>query len=95
MIDLSVINLMQHISTRHQPILYNIVYLQYLFARQTHLEYRMMKDTTYMSEACCTCATLLSNVSPEYDEKTEKPKAYDRELECCGRIICGNCINVS
>ncbi|KAL9040222.1 MAG: hypothetical protein Q9180_002047 [Flavoplaca navasiana] len=27
-----------------------------------------------------------------YDEKTEKRVAQDRRLDCCGRIICGNCI---
>jgi len=47
-----------------------------------------------MEEACCTCALLLSNIIPEYDEKSEKPKAHDRRLECCSRIICGNCIAV-
>ncbi|KAH8815834.1 hypothetical protein F5884DRAFT_195732 [Xylogone sp. PMI_703] len=44
------------------------------------------------SRACCTCATLLLNVTPIYDEKTEKPLGSDRRLECCNRIICGNCI---
>ncbi|KAL8901796.1 MAG: hypothetical protein Q9192_000378 [Flavoplaca navasiana] len=28
----------------------------------------------------------------DYDEKTEKRVAQDRRLDCCGRIICGNCI---
>ncbi|KAL3425996.1 hypothetical protein PVAG01_02787 [Phlyctema vagabunda] len=46
-----------------------------------------------MDEACCTCATPLSKVSPLYDEKTEKPVALDRRLDCCGRVICGNCIH--
>ncbi|KAM0799675.1 hypothetical protein BDR22DRAFT_855051 [Usnea florida] len=41
-------------------------------------------------EACCTCATM---ISPQYDEKTEKPILLDRRLECCGRITCGKCIN--
>ncbi|KAF6238488.1 hypothetical protein HO173_003456 [Letharia columbiana] len=41
---------------------------------------------------CCTCATLLSVISPQYDEKTEKPTVQDRRLECCGRVICGKCI---
>ena len=45
-------------------------------------------------EACCTCAKYISNVVPAYDEKTEKPIAQDRRLQCCGRIICGNCIAV-
>ena len=45
-------------------------------------------------EACCTCASLLSVISPEYDEKTEKPVAQDRRLDCCGRVICGKCIAV-
>ena len=44
--------------------------------------------------ACCTCASLLSNINPEYDEKTEKPVAQDRRLNCCGRVICGKCITV-
>jgi hypothetical protein len=47
---------------------------------------------TTMEESCCTCAQLLKNVFPHYDEKSEKPKAVDRRLDCCGRIICGNCI---
>jgi hypothetical protein len=45
-------------------------------------------------EACCTCAVLLRTISPLYDEKTEKPTALDRRLECCGRVICGRCISV-
>jgi len=43
-------------------------------------------------EACCTCATLLSQVSPQYDSKTEKPTAQERTLDCCGRTICSSCI---
>ncbi|KAH8595808.1 hypothetical protein B0O99DRAFT_143876 [Bisporella sp. PMI_857] len=46
-----------------------------------------------MDEACCTCALLMRNIVPEYDEKSEKPKAQDRRLECCDRVICGNCIS--
>lgn len=46
-------------------------------------------------ESCCTCARLLSTILPEYDEKTEKPVATDRCLDCCNRIICGGCILVS
>ena len=45
------------------------------------------------SEACCTCATLLISTSPPYDEKTEKPLAQDRQLDCCGRTICALCIS--
>lgn len=45
-------------------------------------------------EACCTCATLLSAIPPQYAEKTEKPIANDRRLPCCGRVICGACIAV-
>jgi hypothetical protein len=45
-----------------------------------------------MDEACCTCATLLQNCLPQYDEKSEKPKALDRRLDCCRRVICGSCI---
>ncbi|KAE9379044.1 hypothetical protein N431DRAFT_434047 [Stipitochalara longipes BDJ] len=45
-----------------------------------------------MEESCCTCATLLKNILLQYDEKSEKPKAFDRRLDCCGRVICGNCI---
>ncbi|MCJ1483264.1 hypothetical protein MMC06_003431 [Schaereria dolodes] len=44
-------------------------------------------------EACCTCASLLSKISPQYDVKTEKPVAQDRRLDCCGRVICGKCIS--
>ncbi|KAF1965414.1 hypothetical protein BU23DRAFT_593678 [Bimuria novae-zelandiae CBS 107.79] len=45
-----------------------------------------------MSEACCTCAALLTSIPPTYDEKTEKPTQYERRLECCGRAICARCI---
>jgi len=44
------------------------------------------------SEACCTCAALLSSIPPTYDEKTEKPALYERRLECCNRAICARCI---
>lgn len=44
------------------------------------------------SEACCTCATLLSSIPPTYDEKTEKPSQYERRLDCCGRAICARCL---
>ena len=47
-----------------------------------------------MEEACCTCAALLSSITPQYDEKTEKPKAVDRRLHCCGRVVCAKCIHV-
>ncbi|KAI6716279.1 hypothetical protein JHW43_001238 [Diplocarpon mali] len=45
-----------------------------------------------MEESCCTCATLLENLGLVYQEKSEKPKAVERRLECCGRVICGTCI---
>ncbi|KAJ4360088.1 uncharacterized protein N0V89_000647 [Didymosphaeria variabile] len=45
-----------------------------------------------MSEACCTCAALLSSIPLTYDEKTEKPAQYERRLECCRRAICARCI---
>ncbi|KAF2715659.1 hypothetical protein K504DRAFT_457810 [Pleomassaria siparia CBS 279.74] len=45
-----------------------------------------------MSEACCTCATLLSSLPPAYDEKTEKPIQYEHRFECCSRALCARCI---
>ncbi|KAF1833088.1 hypothetical protein BDW02DRAFT_397693 [Decorospora gaudefroyi] len=45
-----------------------------------------------MSEACCTCATLLSSIPPTYDEKTEKPAQFERRLQCCDRAICARCL---
>lgn len=45
-----------------------------------------------MSEACCTCATLLSSIPPTYDEKTEKSSQFERRLDCCGRAICTRCL---
>ncbi|KAL7626275.1 hypothetical protein AAE478_003045 [Parahypoxylon ruwenzoriense] len=42
-------------------------------------------------ESCCTCATLLCEVPRHSD--SEKPLPLDRQLECCGRVICGNCRN--
>ncbi|KAK8211016.1 hypothetical protein HDK77DRAFT_249901 [Phyllosticta capitalensis] len=44
------------------------------------------------SEACCTCAALLSTIPPTYDEKTEKPAQHERRLDCCGRAICARCM---
>ncbi|KAG9239241.1 hypothetical protein BJ875DRAFT_220652 [Amylocarpus encephaloides] len=43
-------------------------------------------------ESCATCAQYLRNIPPVYDEKSEKPVAQDRRLDCCGRVICGSCI---
>ncbi|CBX99696.1 hypothetical protein IAQ61_005052 [Plenodomus lingam] len=45
-----------------------------------------------MSEACCTCAALLSSIPPTYDEKIEKPSQFERRLDCCGRAICARCL---
>lgn len=47
------------------------------------------------NETCCTCARLLATIPPQFNEKTEKPLIYDRQLDCCGRFICGVCIAVS
>ncbi|OCL14784.1 hypothetical protein AOQ84DRAFT_384475 [Glonium stellatum] len=44
------------------------------------------------SEACCTCAALLTSIPPTYNEKTEKPALHERRLECCSRAICARCI---
>ena len=44
-----------------------------------------------IDEACCTCATV---ILPQYDEKTEKPTLQVHRLECCGRVVCGDCIAV-
>ncbi|KAF2104313.1 hypothetical protein NA57DRAFT_51146 [Rhizodiscina lignyota] len=45
------------------------------------------------SEACCTCASLLSSISPTYDEKSEKASPlHERRTTCCGRAICARCI---
>jgi hypothetical protein len=41
--------------------------------------------------ACCTCATLLSDTKIPYSIDSEKPLAFDRSLECCGRTICASC----
>ncbi|KAH7328515.1 hypothetical protein B0I35DRAFT_403869 [Stachybotrys elegans] len=38
---------------------------------------------------CCTCATHLSAAS---SRSTPSIKAEDRDLQCCGRIICGGCL---
>jgi hypothetical protein len=48
-----------------------------------------------MDEACGACATLLQNCLPQYDEQSEKPKALDRRLDCCRRVICGSCIAIN
>lgn len=44
-----------------------------------------------MVEACCTCATLLSDTKVPYDTGSEKPITLDRRLECCNRVICATC----
>jgi hypothetical protein len=51
-------------------------------------------EMAILDESCATCARYLSNIIPQYDEKSEKPKAQDRRLDCCGRVVCGNCIHV-
>ncbi|KAL0931727.1 uncharacterized protein CTRU02_212680 [Colletotrichum truncatum] len=51
-----------------------------------------MEKTPADSSACCTCAKLL-NFVPRYHSSTEKPLPDDRRLDCCGRIICGDCIH--
>ncbi|KAI5868023.1 hypothetical protein GGS23DRAFT_591825 [Durotheca rogersii] len=42
-------------------------------------------------QSCCTCATLLCEV-PRHGP-SEKPLPLDRHLDCCQRVICGNCRN--
>ncbi|KAH7128306.1 hypothetical protein B0J11DRAFT_431418 [Dendryphion nanum] len=44
------------------------------------------------SEACCTCASLLSSIPSTYDEKSEKQTQFERRLDCCKRAICARCI---
>ncbi|KAI1378256.1 hypothetical protein F4677DRAFT_388938 [Hypoxylon crocopeplum] len=51
----------------------------------------VLKLETTSVEYCCTCATLLSEV-PRHSE-SEKPLPLDRQLECCQRVICGNCLH--
>ena len=41
--------------------------------------------------SCCTCASLLSDTKIPYSTEFEKPLAFDRQLECCGRTICASC----
>lgn len=45
------------------------------------------------SDACCTCASLLSSIPPTYDEKSEKPPQHERRTQCCGRAVCARCIS--
>lgn len=40
---------------------------------------------------CCTCATFLRDTKLPRSPKSEKPLAFDRHLDCCGRIICAAC----
>jgi hypothetical protein len=42
-------------------------------------------------EACCTCATLLSDTKVPYDTESEKPICLDQRLDCCNRTICATC----
>ena len=43
------------------------------------------------TEACCTCATLLTESKVPYDPSSEKPLLYNRRLSCCSREICALC----
>jgi hypothetical protein len=43
------------------------------------------------SETCGICASLLSDL-PVYDEKSEKPYGDHTLLDCCGRVVCSNCL---
>ncbi len=43
------------------------------------------------NEACCTCATLLTDTKVPYDPDSEKPLVLDRRLDCCSRTICATC----
>ncbi|KAI6351128.1 hypothetical protein MCOR25_010123 [Pyricularia grisea] len=52
------------------------------------------------TSSCCTCAKLLSVLphytkesTPENSEKPPAPLPEHRQLGCCGRTICGSCIN--
>lgn len=44
-------------------------------------------------KACSTCARLLSEI-PRYGDNEKKLPMEDRTLGCCGRVICGVCIQV-
>ncbi|KAJ3579562.1 hypothetical protein NPX13_g997 [Xylaria arbuscula] len=50
----------------------------------------IIKQRVPNATSCCTCATLLTQV-PRLSE-SEKPLPSDRQLDCCGRAICGRCI---
>ena len=52
----------------------------------------VMKQGVASAISCCTCATLLTEV-PRLAE-SEKPFPSARQLDCCGRAICGCCIHV-
>ncbi|PSR93952.1 hypothetical protein BD289DRAFT_428371 [Coniella lustricola] len=60
----------------------------------------VVADTS--SEACCTCATIIRDSrdamsSARLDTNTEKQYSnpQDRRLDCCARVICGNCIDTN
>lgn len=40
---------------------------------------------------CCTCATLLAD-APHVSSISEKALPQERRLDCCSRVICGDCI---
>ncbi|KAI1433095.1 hypothetical protein GGR50DRAFT_537507 [Xylaria sp. CBS 124048] len=50
----------------------------------------VMKPRVCSTEACCTCATPLTEVPRLGDSGKQFPP--DRWLECCPRTICGRCI---
>lgn len=43
------------------------------------------------AETCCTCASRLVDSNVPYNTESEKPLCLDRQLDCCGRTICGTC----
>lgn len=78
------------VTTRHchscdQAVEYSNIYVP--------LTRRSIDSIVNMSliEACCTCATVLADTKVPYDTESEKPLAWDRRLECCGRTICATC----
>lgn len=82
----------------HPPTVVS-VYQVYFYLENPNTYYMntrldFVPQSVMLETACCTCAALLSDIEPQYDEKTEKPVAQDRRLDCCGRVICGKCISV-
>lgn len=73
-----------------EPVSFRISY----YEKAPHL----CASSIMASEACCTCATIISDYPSTANFETKNEKQFstpdDKRLDCCSRVICGTCIHV-